>query len=49
MHDIEVGLEDRPGALADLGLTLGRPGVTLEGGGVVVVVEGTGIAPLPRR
>lgn len=34
--DIEVALPDRPGALADLGETLGAAGVSLEGGGVFV-------------
>ncbi|MCF4120553.1 hypothetical protein L1785_06150 [Antribacter sp. KLBMP9083] len=35
LQDLEVELEDRPGALADLGQALGRAGVSLEGGGVV--------------
>jgi hypothetical protein len=34
MHDLEVQLPDRPGALADLGQALGEAGVSLEGGGV---------------
>jgi hypothetical protein len=33
-QDLEILLPDRPGALADLGETLGRAGVSLEGGGV---------------
>jgi hypothetical protein len=33
-QDLEILLSDRPGALADLGETLGRAGVSLEGGGV---------------
>ena len=34
LQDLEILLPDRPGALADLGQTLGRAGVSLEGGGV---------------
>ncbi|WP_153397454.1 ACT domain-containing protein [Ornithinicoccus halotolerans] len=34
MHDVEVHLPDRPGALAELGEALGAAGVSLEGGGV---------------
>jgi hypothetical protein len=34
LQDLEILLADRPGALADLGQTLGRGGVSLEGGGV---------------
>jgi len=41
--DLEVLLEDRPGALADLGQGLGAAGVSLEGGGVFVH-DGVGIA-----
>lgn len=33
-QDLEVPLPGTPGALADLGETLGRAGVSLEGGGV---------------
>ncbi|GAB3083070.1 hypothetical protein [Isoptericola nanjingensis] len=33
-QDLEVRLPGTPGALADLGETLGRAGVSLEGGGV---------------
>lgn len=33
--DLEVRLDNRPGALAELGETLGAAGVSLEGGGVV--------------
>jgi hypothetical protein len=33
-QDLEILLPDRPGALADLAQTLGRAGVSLEGGGV---------------
>lgn len=41
--DIEVVLEDRPGALADFSQVLGGAGVSLEGGGVFVH-DGVGIA-----
>jgi hypothetical protein len=34
LQDLEILLPDRPGALADLGQTLGGAGVSLEGGGV---------------
>ncbi len=34
MQDVEVHLPARPGALAELGATLGEAGVSLEGGGV---------------
>ncbi|KFI29946.1 amino acid-binding ACT domain-containing protein [Haematobacter massiliensis] len=34
MFDIEFHLENRPGALAELGETMGRAGVSFEGGGV---------------
>jgi hypothetical protein len=34
MKDLAVALEDRPGALADLGEALGRAGISIEGGGV---------------
>lgn len=34
VRDVEVLLEDRPGALAELGEVLGAAGVSLEGGGV---------------
>ena len=43
MIDLAIALEDRPGALADLGEALGRFGVSVEGGGVFVV-DGVGIA-----
>ncbi len=38
-----VILEDRPGALAEIGETLGRAGVSIEGGGMFVV-DGKGVA-----
>ncbi len=43
MHDVALRLEDRPGALADMGDALGRAGVSIEGGGAFVV-DGTGVA-----
>ena len=43
MLDIEIRLEDRPGALADMGEALGRAGVSIEGGGAWVV-NGKGAA-----
>lgn len=43
MQDIELSLQDRPGALAEIGEALGRAGVSLEGGGAWVV-NGKGVA-----
>lgn len=43
MTDLEIALDDRPGALADMGEALGRADVSIEGGGVFVV-NGTGVA-----
>ena len=43
MKDVAIQLEDRPGALADMGEVLGRAGVSIEGGGAWVV-DGRGIA-----
>ena len=43
MQDLTIDLDDRPGALADMGEALGRAGVSIEGGGVFVV-GGTGVA-----
>jgi hypothetical protein len=37
MTDLSILLEDRPGALADMGEALGRAGVSIEGGGAWVV------------
>ena len=34
MKDLAIVLEDRPGALAEMGEVLGRAGVSIEGGGV---------------
>jgi hypothetical protein len=43
MKDIAIHLQDRPGALAEMGETLGAAGVSIEGGGVFVH-NGKGIA-----
>ena len=43
MHDLAIALENRPGALAEMGEALGRAGVSLEGGGAWVL-GGVGIA-----
>jgi organic hydroperoxide reductase OsmC/OhrA len=43
MKNLSVELEDRPGALAEVGEVLGRAGVSIEGGGVFVV-NGKGVA-----
>ncbi len=43
MKDLTIALENRPGALAEMGEALGRAGVSVEGGGVFVV-NGTGLA-----
>ena len=37
MKDLEIALENRPGALAEMGEALGRAGVSVEGGGAWVV------------
>jgi hypothetical protein len=37
MFDLEVDLDDRPGALAAMGRALGEAGVSVEGGGAWVV------------
>jgi hypothetical protein len=34
MHDLTISLENRPGALAEMGEALGRAGISIEGGGV---------------
>jgi hypothetical protein len=36
VKDLTIVLENRPGALADMGEALGRAGVSIEGGGVFV-------------
>ena len=33
MHDVTIQLENRPGALADIGEALGSSGINIEGGG----------------
>lgn len=43
MFDLTIDLEDRAGALADMGEALGRAGVSVEGGGAWVV-GGRGVA-----
>lgn len=43
LQDLAVILENRPGALAELGETLGRAGVSIEGGGAWAV-NGEGVA-----
>jgi hypothetical protein len=37
MKDLAIALDNRPGALADMGDALGRAGVSIEGGGAWVV------------
>lgn len=37
MKDLCIALENRPGAVADMGDALGRAGVSIEGGGAFVV------------
>ncbi len=43
MQDLSIALENRPGALAEMGEALGRAGVSIEGGGCWVV-DGRGAA-----
>ena len=43
MKDLTIALENRPGALAEMGEALGRAGVSVEGGGAWVV-NGKGVA-----
>ena len=43
MRDLTIELENRPGALAEMGEALGRTGVSIEGGGAWVV-GGKGVA-----
>lgn len=43
MQDLAIALENRPGALAEMGEALGRAGVSIEGGGAFVV-DGQGVA-----
>ena len=42
MKDLTIILENRPGALAEMGEALGRAGVSVEGGGAFVV-GGSGV------
>jgi hypothetical protein len=39
MNDLSIALENRPGALADMGEALGRAGVSIEGGGAWAVQD----------
>ncbi|PYX45796.1 MAG: amino acid-binding ACT domain-containing protein, partial [Acidobacteria bacterium] len=43
MRDLTIALENRPGALAEMGEALARAGVSIEGGGAWVV-DGKGAA-----
>ena len=43
MYDVAIKLENRPGALAHMGETLGKAGMSVEGGGVFVE-DGQGVA-----
>jgi hypothetical protein len=43
VKDLTIALDNRPGALADMGAALGRAGVSIEGGGAFVV-DGRGVA-----
>jgi hypothetical protein len=43
MKDLAIALDNRPGALAEMGDALGRAGVSVEGGGAFVV-NGHGVA-----
>ncbi|MEV0401196.1 amino acid-binding protein [Actinoallomurus sp. NPDC050550] len=43
MYDLTIGLDDRPGALAEMGEALGAAGVSVEGGGAWTV-DGRGVA-----
>ena len=43
MFDLTIRLPNRPGAVADMGETLGQAGISIEGGGAFVV-DGVGIA-----
>ena len=43
MKDLAIALENRPGALTDMGEALGRAGVSVEGGGAFLV-NGEGVA-----
>jgi hypothetical protein len=43
MQDLTIVLQNRPGALADMGDALGRAGVSIEGGGAFAV-DGQGLS-----
>lgn len=43
MKDLTIELENRPGALGEMGAALGRAGVSIEGGGAFTV-DGRGVA-----
>jgi hypothetical protein len=43
MKDLTIALENRPGAIAEMGEALGRAGVSVEGGGAFVV-DGSAVA-----
>jgi hypothetical protein len=43
MFDLEIALDNQPGALAAMGEALGRAGVSIEGGGAFVI-GGRGVA-----
>ena len=43
MFDVEIELDNQPGALAEMGEALGRAGVSIEGGGAFTV-DGRGMA-----
>jgi len=43
MKDLSIALDNRPGALAEMGAALGGAGVSVEGGGAWVV-DGQGVA-----
>ena len=42
MQDLTIALEDRPGALAEMGEALGRAGISIEGGGAFTI-DGRGV------
>jgi hypothetical protein len=44
MRDLALRLDNRPGALAEMGEALGRAGVSIEGGGAFAIDGRTGIA-----
>ena len=43
MKDLAIELENRPGAISEMGAVLGKAGVSVEGGGAWVV-DGVGVA-----